>query len=243
LAGEVPAPESFGGAPTQPVPQVPGISPLAGEVPAPESFGSAPTQAAPQVPGPISSLDPAFGDAPAPQAPGPVSSLDPALGNADPLPDSVQPETQDAPTLRDPPIPNLNEPFPEPDIRLKPFEPRPLRTITIDPPSEPAPEGAPDTVRTPESSAPATERTPESSAPETVRDPSTVRTPDLDPPPSSVQPEAPTVPAGPPSVDPADPIIPQAPRLPSFGPGNPEPIDPTAPTERAPVPEPVAEGT
>lgn len=246
LAGEVPPPESFGGAPTQLVPQAPGISPLAGEVPAPESFGGAPTQPVPQAPGPISSLDPAFGDAPAPQAPGPISSLDPALGTPEPVadlpPESAQPETldpADAPTLREPPIPNPKQPFPEPDITLKPFERPPLRTITVDPPPEPAPEGTPDTERIPESSAPDTVRTPESSAPDTV--PDTVRTPDLDPPPSSVQPEAPTVPAGPPSVDPADPIIPQAPRLPSFGPGNPEPIDPTAPTERAPVPEPVAE--
>jgi hypothetical protein len=171
LAGEVPTPQNFGGAPTQPVPQAPGISPLAGEVAPPQSFSGAPTQAVPQVPAPapISSLDPAFGDVPTPpQAPGPISSLDPALG-------------------------------------------------------------------TPESVAP------ESAQPETVRDSPTERAPDLDPPPSSVQPEAPTVPAGPPSVDPTDPIIPQAPRLPSFGPGNPEPIDPTAPTERAPVPEQVAD--
>jgi hypothetical protein len=145
LATEVPAPDNFGGAPTEPVPQVPGISPLAGEVAPPESFSGAPTQAVPQVPGPISSLDPAFGDAPAIQAPRPISSLDPALGSP------------------------------------------------------------------------------------------------VDPPPSSVQPDAPTVPAGPPSVDPTDPIIPQAPRLPSFGPGNPEPIDPTAPTERAPVAESVSD--
>src|SRR4029077_2451856 len=114
------------GAPTQPVPQAPG--PISSLDPA---FGDAP---APPAPGPISSLDPAFGDAPAPQAPGPISSLDPAL---------------------EAPAPNS---------------------------------AAPDTV------------------PDTVRDPVTERTPDLDPPPSSVQPEAPTVPAGPPSVDPADPI-------------------------------------
>lgn len=245
LAGDVPAPQSFGEVPTQPAPQVPGISPLAGEVPPPQSFGEVPTQPAPQAPGPISSLDPAL-DLPPPSGvpetpPAPISSLDPALGTPEPLPESVQPETQDAPTLRDPPIPNPNEPFPEPDIRLKPFEPRPLRTVTVDPP----PEAAPDTEVTPESPAqeavPDTEVTPETPAPETVRDPPTSRTPDLDPPPSSVDPEAPTVPAGPPSVELADPIIPQAPRLPSFGPGNPEPIDPTAPTERAPVVEPVVE--
>jgi hypothetical protein len=119
---------------------------------------------------------PGAASAPPPGAPAPAGTLDPAPADPvpartappvepapDTTPDSALPETQDAPTLRDPPIPNPKQPFPDPDIQIKPSDPEPEVTPDtertgpppaepVGPAPEPAPEPAPDTERTPEPS-------------------------------------------------------------------------------------------
>jgi len=115
----------------------PAVSPMADSVPAP-------TLRDPQLEEGVSPTHPA-----PPVTPGPGEEA---------------PDTQDAPTLRDPPIPNPKQPFPDPDIQLKPYEPRPLRKIDVEPPAEPE-EAAPETVKTSEAPPPDAAPAPQDPAP------------------------------------------------------------------------------
>jgi hypothetical protein len=77
----------------------PVISPAAESVPAPQTFGDAPTQLAPQAPGPISSLDPALDPAPLGDAPtlvGNPPGISPAAESVPP-PEAPAPETERTP--------------------------------------------------------------------------------------------------------------------------------------------------